>query len=277
MYDEIREYEAGSVLPATPKSNFNAKSAEAHISSLYESYKIQGIEYLIDAIARRITYEIKKASGESIVYNSGLDKLKPKYARVPTGPETCEWCIMLASRGYDYASAKTAGALTHWHENCDCIIVPQFSNEWQVKGYDPEKYQKIWYDNVVYDEYGHVDSKASLKNIRAWTGRDADYYKNHKAERHEYYEYVKENGLLGTTKRGSGRRSSRSKYQFEGGDGVPSFRDFNDVKSYLYDSSSEEDLYHRYSVLGNIFGHQSEQMTSAALKNVLKTAKHKFE
>lgn len=277
MYDDIREYEVGKTLPAIPNSRWKASGLETYIGEIVQRVEVEGINRLIDRLIRRMTYEIKKASGESIAYNASLDPIKPKYARVPTGPETCEWCIMLASRGYVYVSAQSAGALTHWHENCDCVIVPQFDANYQVKGYDPKKYEAIWDANVVYDEYGHVDTDASLKNIRAWTGRDEGYYEAHKQERHEYYEQVKKNGLLGTSKKGTSPRNSQSKYKFEGGDGLPAFSDFNDVKSYLYGADSQEALQQRYSILGRIFGTDSEQMRSSALRNVMTTAGHKFE
>jgi len=68
------------------------------------------------------------------------------WARVATGKETCEFCLMLVSRGPVYTSAERAGlqmdneeaaiasneeisaAMTQWHVGCDCIVVPVFNN-----------------------------------------------------------------------------------------------------------------------------------------------------
>ncbi|WP_251178091.1 hypothetical protein [Adlercreutzia agrestimuris] len=63
--------------------------------------------------------------------------------RVPTGNDTCEFCIMLASRGFAFLSKQSAGSTNHYHPNCDCRIVPGFEGETQVEGYDPDAlYQK---------------------------------------------------------------------------------------------------------------------------------------
>jgi hypothetical protein len=65
------------------------------------------------------------------------------WARVATGKETCEWCLMLVARGPVYESARTAGlniddsdiiinddavngAMNEWHAGCDCKVVPVF-------------------------------------------------------------------------------------------------------------------------------------------------------
>lgn len=46
------------------------------------------------------------------------------WARVPSGAETCAWCLMLASRGAVYESRATAGGEGRkYHGDCDCIPV----------------------------------------------------------------------------------------------------------------------------------------------------------
>lgn len=77
------------------------------------------------------------------------------WARVPTGAETCGWCLMLCSRGPVYHSAYSAGAqledylalqdydagqglsrddMDEWHPGCDCKVVPVFdTRSWPGK------------------------------------------------------------------------------------------------------------------------------------------------
>ncbi|WP_419060046.1 hypothetical protein [Ellagibacter isourolithinifaciens] len=55
------------------------------------------------------------------------------FARVPTGTETCTFCLMLASRGAVYHSRKTAGEFKHFHRNCDCKVVPSFEVDGTIK------------------------------------------------------------------------------------------------------------------------------------------------
>ena len=66
-----------------------------------------------------------------------------RFARVPSGGETCPFCIMLASRGAVYYSEKTAGADGHYHANCRCRIVPSWNGA-AIEGYDPDRYYDMW-------------------------------------------------------------------------------------------------------------------------------------
>lgn len=71
---------------------------------------------------------------------------RAKFARVPTGPTTCPWCLMLASRGFVYVSADAAGKGNKFHRDCDCRIVPGYGDGASVEGYDPADLYKQWKD-----------------------------------------------------------------------------------------------------------------------------------
>ena len=71
-----------------------------------------------------------RSLNETIIANVGRDKDKGvRFARVPTGFETCTFCLMLASRGAVYHTRKTAGEFKHFHRRCDCKIVPGFGDD----------------------------------------------------------------------------------------------------------------------------------------------------
>lgn len=54
--------------------------------------------------------EAFRSLNETIIANVGRDRDKgAMFARVPTGFETCAFCLMLASCGAVYHSRKTAG------------------------------------------------------------------------------------------------------------------------------------------------------------------------
>lgn|GEM_PF-3006524 len=76
----------------------------------------------------------------TIMQNAASDKSRPRFARVPVGADTCEFCVMLASRGFVYATKKSAGELGQYHSNCRCLIAPGWGDPPRVEGYDPEKY-----------------------------------------------------------------------------------------------------------------------------------------
>lgn len=71
-----------------------------------------------------------RSLNETIIANVGRDRDKgARFARVPTGFETCTFCLMLASRGAVYHTRKSAGEFKHFHRRCDCKIVPGFGDD----------------------------------------------------------------------------------------------------------------------------------------------------
>lgn len=98
-----------------------------------------------------------RSLNETIIANVGRDKDKgAKFARVPTGFETCTFCIMLASRGAVYHTRKTAGEWKHFHRGCDCKVVPSFEGDplaEVVDGVDPRDLYDRWQQFRIIDGY----------------------------------------------------------------------------------------------------------------------------
>lgn len=90
-----------------------------------------------------------RSLNETISANVGRDKDKGvRFARVPTGFETCTFCLMLASRGAVYHTRKTAGEFKHFHRRCDCKIVPGFGDDPDaelVEGVRPKELVRKWW------------------------------------------------------------------------------------------------------------------------------------
>ena len=89
-----------------------------------------------------------RSLNETIVANVGRDKDRgARFARVPTGFETCTFCLMLASRGAVYHTRKSAGEFKHFHRGCDCKVVPSFERDPYaevVEGFKPrELYERM--------------------------------------------------------------------------------------------------------------------------------------
>lgn len=99
------------------------------------------IEQFVGKCVDRLDYETRKAANECVAKNAKNDPEKPRWARVPTGVETCSFCIMLASRGFVYHSEETA---SHAHAHCDCRVVPSWDKSPLAQGYDPDKYYDMW-------------------------------------------------------------------------------------------------------------------------------------
>lgn len=101
-----------------------------------------------------------RSLNETIIANVGRDRDKgAKFARVPTGFETCTFCLMLASRGAVYNTRKSAGEWKHFHRGCDCKVVPSFERDPYaevVEGVKPRELQER------YKVFKQIDSMETL-------------------------------------------------------------------------------------------------------------------
>lgn len=142
FYDTVREMQVGGEFAAIAESNRKPKATEEAVRG-FMRFAVEGdVGRTVDALLQRADYEVKRAAGECTFENMRRDPKHPRYARVPSGSETCAFCMMLASRGFVYRSKETAGEGNHYHANCDCRIVPSWGAG--VAGYDPDEYYDKW-------------------------------------------------------------------------------------------------------------------------------------
>ncbi|WP_336715346.1 VG15 protein [Arthrobacter sp. USHLN218] len=110
----------------------------------------KALALLSGSLQRHVLY----SSRETVARNVRLDPAQPRFARIPTGPTTCAWCEMLASRGFAYFTEASAGDREgtgvgdDFHDDCDCQVVAEFDREaHHIAGYDPD---------AMYDRYGRA-------------------------------------------------------------------------------------------------------------------------
>lgn len=147
FYDEVRETQAGAALGAEAVSAHSAEATAAAVRAMVQVV-VDGKpwEQFSRQVEDRADYEVKQSAGECVKANAARDPLRPKWARVPSGTDTCSFCLMLASRGFAYASERSASEKAeggHYHPNCDCRIVPSFGGA-TVEGYDPDELYRQW-------------------------------------------------------------------------------------------------------------------------------------
>lgn len=120
FYDAARELVVGERMGAQAISDFDMRKTEGAVRGFVRFVLDGRVDTFNEQVLQRIDYEMKRSAGESMFANGRRDKRRPKYARVPTGDETCDFCLMLASRGFVYSSEATAGAvkLDHYHAGC---------------------------------------------------------------------------------------------------------------------------------------------------------------
>ncbi len=139
MYDVVADLEE-VVLPAAelaelPKYGEVAKAVQGTLKTSQNAEEISG------AVSRLV----KRTGQDTILQNAQRDRAQ--FAWIPAG-ETCAFCITLASRGWQYMSknALKNGHAEHIHSNCDCTYMIRHSDNFNVAGYDPEKYADMYYD-----------------------------------------------------------------------------------------------------------------------------------
>ena len=137
MYDALAEAANAGVPAAEP-----AEPADyGEVARMVNATKNQNPANLPNGVSRLV----KRAGADTTLKNAVRDGAE--WAWVPHG-DTCPFCIMLASNGWQKASSKVlkGGHAEHIHANCDCEFAIRFDHNTTVAGYDPEKYLKQYRD-----------------------------------------------------------------------------------------------------------------------------------
>ena len=146
FYDAARELALGERLGSVAISDYDPRKTEGAVRGFVRFVLRDDIQTFNDQVLQRIDYEMKRSANMSVVENGRRDPKKVRYARVPTGAETCDFCLMLASRGFVYQSESTASA-SHVHSHCDCRVTPGWDGM-EVEDYDPRSIYDRWQDAI---------------------------------------------------------------------------------------------------------------------------------
>ena len=149
-YEKQREIEgvAKPYSPTMPSGLVDQDDAEKIVGATLRDLRegVDGAKALV-----RLTNGARKLisdSGRATMQHAATgDPKSPRYARVPTGAETCAWCMLWASRGFIYRSEASA-QFTRSHFKCDCQIVPSWSKKPRIKGYDASKYEDMYKETI---------------------------------------------------------------------------------------------------------------------------------
>lgn len=137
FYDGLRVRMVGESFGAVAESMRNPDATDGAIRAFIQTIVDGGdVEKFIQKCAGRLDYENNRAANMCMAANAKKDPIKAKWARVPTDDDACEFCLMLASRGFVYGSMKLA---SHSHENCRCRVIPGWKDS-TIEGYNSDKY-----------------------------------------------------------------------------------------------------------------------------------------
>lgn len=101
---------------------------------------------------------VKQHGRKAIMWNA--DREGATWARVPSGPKTCSWCLVLASRDAVYVSEKSAETRADgeaYHGFCDCQAVPLRRGDDYPPGYLPDDFYDMY--SVARDAAGSGDMR----------------------------------------------------------------------------------------------------------------------
>lgn len=139
MYDEIAELSGVAVPPAVPAETATYGEVAKTMNGIT---KISQNEELISGAVGRL---VKQAAADTTLQNALRDGAETAWI---THGDTCAYCITLASRGWQTVSKKMLknGHAEHIHAHCDCEYAVRFDGSGGVEGYNPSKFQKMYYD-----------------------------------------------------------------------------------------------------------------------------------
>lgn len=137
MYDALAAYSNALVEPAVPAAT--ATYGETARTIRGEMKRTDRVDVISSAAGRLV----KMASADTMQQNALRDGAE--WAWIPQG-DTCAFCLTLASRGWQEASADALknGHAEHIHNNCDCNYCVRLDNNVTVEGYDPDLYLSMY-------------------------------------------------------------------------------------------------------------------------------------
>lgn len=145
MYDAIAEL-SGVAVPAAVPVEVTYQDVAKTVNGIIK--KTASEEILAQGIGRLV----KMAGTDTMLANAYRDRgSKRKHsgaqvAWIPSG-DTCPFCIMLASKGWQRQTTWAASRHSeHVHANCDCTYAVRFNNNLDVEGYDPEEMREEYMD-----------------------------------------------------------------------------------------------------------------------------------
>lgn len=138
VYNSWRMADIGATVEVAARSVFNDVKYTSMVNTALSK---SSIEEAVNVVMSYVGYT-NRASYSSTMFAAGkADSRRPRFARVPEDDEACDFCMMLASRGFEY-SYGVDGDNVHNHAKCRCTYVASWSDDPKAQGYD----DKAWYD-----------------------------------------------------------------------------------------------------------------------------------
>lgn len=151
MYDAIAELSQVTVAAAEAAEVATLdETAKAIWGSLNQSKDGSKVSQVVNRL-------VKQAGADTTLKNAKRDGAE--WAWVTSG-DTCVFCLVLGSRGWQKASKAVlkGNHADHIHANCDCAFAIRFDEKTNYDSYNPEE---------LYDIYNSAEGKSSKDKINS--------------------------------------------------------------------------------------------------------------
>lgn len=148
MYDRLAELQNAVVAPA------GLAPLPTYEEIVQTTLGVAKRSYNVDEVSAALAKLVKLSAADTTLQNVARDRKRGRgkhsgaqFAWIPKG-DTCPFCITLASQGWQYQSKWAAdNHAEHIHPNCDCMYAVRFREDFNIAGYNPDKYLRE-YENA---------------------------------------------------------------------------------------------------------------------------------
>lgn len=146
FYDELRNVRVSAspfravIAPAPPVEQSQA-AVRFGLSAIFQSAPDPASAF--ETLSGSLQRLVMQGGRSTLIGSASRDPYRSGFARMPIG-DTCPWCISLASRGFVYATAESAGQFDRWHDNCNCVVIPGTSRADLPENYDLDEYRRLY-------------------------------------------------------------------------------------------------------------------------------------
>jgi hypothetical protein len=167
-YDEQAFASGLNLDSAITSTVYDREAVEEAVHSMARHLAKGETDEFLNVCAQYAADRARRSANMTVLRNAYRDRNDGvRFARVPTGAETCAFCYMLATRGAVYWTRRTAGEMSQFHHHCDCKIVP---------GFNSDKYAELvegWKPDKAYDRLKSIEKECGVKVGTEW--RDNDF------------------------------------------------------------------------------------------------------
>lgn len=142
----------GAFRAALAPASIPAAAMEAKVRYLAGHLWTPEPEKMLSPLLTATDKYVKQPGRDTVRRNAG--RQGTRFARVPTGAETCSFCLVLASRDAIYFTRQSAGDVLgngvgdDFHGDCDCAVIPIGRDEEYPDGYLPANYEAMYEASV---------------------------------------------------------------------------------------------------------------------------------